>query len=69
MTDLDYVIVSEAAKVAGVSTTHIIRLINKGDLDARNLNNRLYLISRKSFNHWLANRKPAGRPKAIKSTE
>lgn len=54
--------VSEAATIAGVSTTQIRRLIGWGTLEAKSYGDRFYLISRPSFDRWMMERKPAGRP-------
>jgi hypothetical protein len=66
MTTFDEVItIKDAAKDAGVTTEQIRRLIKRGTLEIPEFAQTWQRkpILRKSFEEWLANRKPAGAPK------
>lgn len=59
---IEYISTTEAADLLGVTRVHVNRLIAKGVLQARKLNNRLWLVNRASLANYQPKRKRREKP-------
>jgi excisionase family DNA binding protein len=61
-----YMLVKDAARELGVTDQHVRQLIRRARLIGEQLSPRLYLVERASVEAYKRERRPAGRPPALR---
>ena len=58
----DFITTAEAAEILGVTRAYVVMLVARGQLKARKLSNRLWLVNRQSLEGWERKRKRREKP-------